>query len=372
MKFACKGSGSSDMVHMKKIAIIGSVGLPAKYGGWETLVHHLTKKLEGEFQFTVYCSSNKYPEKQDFCNGAHLVYINLDANGVQSIAYDIISMLKAIRFADTLLILGVSGCIFLPILKLISKKTCIVNIDGLEWRREKWGKFAKWFLKLSECVSVRFADNVVADNKAIQEYVNREYSRESILIAYGGDHAIRPLRDEAILSLYGLTSRRYAFKVCRIEPENNIDLIIQSFETYLGIDLVIVGNWNNSDYGNGLREKYGVVAHLHLLDPIYDHSILDQLRTACHVYVHGHSAGGTNPSLVEAMSLGLPVVAYDCVFNRETTSGQALFFSTTDDLVTILKNLDDEQLAGLGAKMKQSADQMYTWDKISASYAELF
>lgn len=357
---------------MKKIAIIGSVGLPAKYGGWETLVDHLTRNLKGRFDFTIYCSAKKYPEKEDYCNGAHLEYINLDANGIQSIPYDIISMLKAIRFADTLLILGVSGCLFLPIVKLISRKKFIVNIDGLEWRRAKWGRFAKWFLKLSEAVAVRFADVVVTDNKAIQEYVVREYGRESVLIAYGGDHAFLPLRDEGVLLRYGLEGRRYAFKVCRIEPENNIDLIIRSFESYRGLDLVIVGNWNNSDYGMGLRKNYGFLTHVHLLDPIYDHDILNQMRTACHVYVHGHSAGGTNPSLVEAMSLGLPVVAYGCVFNRETTCDQALFFNSSDELVIVLTNLNDELLADVGAKMKKLAGQMYTWDKISSSYAELF
>jgi glycosyltransferase involved in cell wall biosynthesis len=357
---------------MKKIAIIGSVGLPAKYGGWETLVDHLTRNLRGKFEFTIYCSAKKYAEKQDYCNGAHLVYINLDANGVQSILYDIISILKARKFADTLLILGVSGCLFLPIVKLISKNFFIVNIDGLEWRRAKWGRFAKWFLKLSEAVAVRFADVVVTDNKAIQEYVVREYDRESVLIAYGGDHAVWPLRDECVLSRYGVKGRRYAFKVCRIEPENNIDLIIRSFETYRCLDLVIVGNWNNSDYGIGLRKNYGLLAHVHLLDPIYDHDILNQMRTACHVYVHGHSAGGTNPSLVEAMSLGLPVVAYGCVFNRETTCDQALFFNSTDELVSVLTNLNDELLAKVGANMKKLASQMYTWDKISSSYAELF
>lgn len=357
---------------MKKIAIIGSVGLPAKYGGWETLVDHLTQNLKERFDFTIYCSAKRYTEKQDCYNGARLEYINLDANGVQSIPYDIISMLKAIKFADTLLILGVSGCLFLPIIKLISSKKFIINIDGLEWRRGKWGRFAKWYLKLSEAIAVRFSDVVIADNKAIQEYILLEYGRESVLIAYGGDHAVRSLCDEDVLSNYGLAGRRYAFKVCRIEPENNIDLIIRSFEYYSDIDLVIVGNWNNSDYGIDLREKYGFLTHIHFLDPIYDHDILNKMRMACHVYIHGHSAGGTNPSLVEAMSLGLPIVAYGCVFNRETTCNQALYFDSSDELVSVLENLNGEFLDDLGLKMKKLATQMYTWGKISSSYAELF
>lgn len=357
---------------MKKVAIVGSVGLPAKYGGWETLVDHLTRRLSKSFDFTVYCSAKKYAKKLAEYNGAKLRYISLDANGVQSIVYDLLSMLKAIRYADTILVLGVSGCVFLPIVKFVSGRRFIVNIDGLEWRRAKWGRFAKWFLKLSEAVAVRFADVVVTDNKAIQDYVSSEYGRESALIAYGGDHAVQPLRDNGILSRYGLEGLRYAFKVCRIEPENNIDLIIGSFGFYRGLDLVIVGNWNNSEYGMRLREKYGHLPHVHLLDPIYDHDILNQMRAACHVYIHGHSAGGTNPSLVEAMSLGLPVVAYGCVFNRETTCNQALFFNSSEALINILDNLDDELIADVGLKLKRLADQLYTWDKISSGYAELF
>ena len=357
---------------MKKVAIVGSVGLPAKYGGWETLVDHLTRRLSDSFDFTVYCSAKTYPEQPVEYNGAKLSYIRLDANGVQSIIYDLWSMLKAIQYADTILILGVSGCVFLPLLKLISAKKFIVNIDGLEWRRAKWGRFAKWFLKLSEAVAVRSADVVISDNKAIQEYVSREYGRDSELIAYGGDHAVRPLRDMDILSRYDLDGLRYAFKVCRIEPENNLDLIIASFEFCRDLDLVIVGNWNNSEYGIGLRGKFAHLSHVHLLDPIYDHSILNQMRAACYVYIHGHSAGGTNPSLVEAMSLGLPILAYGCVFNRETTCDQAVFFNSSDELVCVLKDVTDEQLTEIGSKMKRLADQLYTWNKISSDYAQLF
>jgi len=359
------------MVNMKKVAIIGIVGLPAKYGGWETLAHHLTQKLKTQFDFTVYCSRKRYSEMPKDFNGVHLEYINLDANGVQSIPYDLVAMLRAIKYADTMLILGVSGCIFLPIMKLFSNKKWIVNIDGLEWRRGKWGPFAKWFLKLSEGVAVRFADVVVTDNKAIQDYVQSEYGRHSVMIAYGGDQTYRPIYDKNILTHYGLDEVRYAFKVCRIEPENNLDLIIKSFEFSSHLDLVIVGNWKNSNYGIELRKKYGKLPHIHLIDPIYDQEILNQIRSACYVYVHGHSAGGTNPSLVEAMSLGLPIAAFDCVFNRETIAGQGLFFNSSEELTTLLNSFDDDLLANLGIKMKQLADQLYTWDRVSSDYAEI-
>jgi len=357
---------------MKKVAIVGSVGLPAKYGGWETLVDHLTRRLSNSFKLTVYCSAKKYPEQLTEYNGARLSYINLDANGVQSIFYDLLSMLKAIRYADCIVVLGVSGCVFLPVIKLISCKKFIVNIDGLEWKREKWSPFAKWFLKLSEIAAVRSADVIVADNQAIQDYITTEYHCKSELIPYGGDHAVRPARNDEILSDYGLNKKNYAFKVCRIEPENNLDLILRAFESYNALDLVIVGNWGNSQYGVLLREKYAHLSHVHMLDPIYDQKILNQLRSACYVYIHGHSAGGTNPSLVEAMSLGLPVVAFGCDFNQETTRGDALFFHSSADLVRILEFLDDDLRADNSRKMKKIADKFYTWDEVSSLYSKLF
>lgn len=356
---------------MKNVAIVGSVGLPAKYGGWETLVDNLTKRLAGVVDFTVYCSSKRHAEKLSEFNGAKLRYISVDANGVQSILYDLISMLMAVRHADTILVLGVSGCVFLPVVKQLSGKKFIVNIDGLEWRRAKWGRFAKWFLRISESVAVHYADVIVADNKAIEDYVLSEYGVNCERIAYGGDHAIRPLRDDAMLRRYGFGYGKYAFKVCRIEPENNIEIILTAFAMQRGLELAIVGNWNNSRYGEDLRSRFSHLEHIHLLDPIYDQAVLNQLRAGCHLYVHGHSAGGTNPSLVEAMSLALPVVAYGCVFNRETTGGQAVYFDSVSELVEILKDLDEKVTSLLGQRMKSVADQLYTWDGVSSKYLEL-
>jgi glycosyltransferase involved in cell wall biosynthesis len=346
--------------------------LPAKYGGWETLVDNLTQRLSSRFHLTVYCSKKKYTEHIDQLNGSRLIYINLDANGVQSIIYDFISMLLSSRYADTMLILGVSGCVFLPVIKLLYKGKIIVNIDGLEWKRDKWNMLAKWFLKKSESVAVSFADVIIADNRAIQDYILKEYNSKSVFIAYGGDHVEHIAEKTNVLKNYGLDECSYAFKVCRIEPENNISLILHSFEKYFGMDLVIVGNWNNSQYGISIKDNYKKYSHIHLLDAIYDQGVLNQLRSGCSVYIHGHSAGGTNPSLVEAMCLGLPIVAFGCDFNRETTFNQAIYFNSQHELSQILSQLDDCAIDNLGKTMGNLANEMYTWNKISNAYADLF
>ncbi len=355
------------------MAIIGSVGVPCKYGGFETLAHQLVLQLNPVFDLTVYNSGKFYPkkERQQKWQNANMVYIPLNANGVQSVPYDIIAMLHAIVKSDCLVVLGVSGCLFLPLLKLFSKKRIVVNIDGLEWRRAKWSKYAKWFLKFSEKMAVRYANDIVTDNAALQEYAAEYYGIKSKLIAYGGDHnSFTPLNDE-LKTKYAFLNQDYAFKVCRIEPENNIHIVLDAFENYADLPLVVVGNWDNSIYGKELKEKYENCAHIYLLNPIYEANLLNALRSNAKVYVHGHSAGGTNPSLVEAMYLGLAVIAFDVSYNRVTTHNEAMFFADSESLKKILTNLSKDKLIQNAAVLKKIADECYTWQVIAQKYAEV-
>ena len=356
----------------KKISIVGSVGLPAQYGGWETLVGSLATHLNQEFDLTVFCSSVKYEDQLAEYNGAHLKYVNFDANGIQSIPYDIISIYKSLRFADIILVLGVSGCIFLPFAKLFGKSKIIVNIDGLEWKRDKWGKFAKWFLRLSENAAVKFSDLVITDNKAIQEYVLKEYRVNSEFIAYGGDHTSKELIRDIDKIQYKFLNNKYAFKVCRIEPENNLDIILEAFIFCNSLPIVIVGNWSNSKYGIELRRKYEKYQHIYMLDPIYSQKDIDVLRSNCFVYIHGHSAGGTNPSLVEAMFLGLPIISFDVSFNRETTGNKTIYFDSKQQLISLLEDIDKIDLNKISQSTKLIADEEYTWRIIAEKYSNVF
>jgi len=355
-----------------KVSIIGTVGLPAKYGGFETLVNHLTINLADQFDITVYCSGKAYVNQVKICNGAKLKYINLNANGAQSILYDIISIFKSLKKSDVLLILGVSGCIALPFINLISKKKIIVNIDGLEWKRAKWGKFARNFLKFSEKIAVKNADFIVTDNQVIKDYVNSEYGLNSHLIAYGADHVTKEPLDEKFLEKYPFAKKKYSFKVCRIEPENNIHIILEAFSKLPEKNIVCIGNWLNSDYGKNLKNEFEKYKNIFLLDPIYDQKILNQFRSNCSFYVHGHSAGGTNPSLVEAMYLGLPIFAFGINYNIETTANKAVYFNDINDLVSLLKKQDKDILNSIAKDMKTIALERYTWSSVSGKYKELF
>lgn len=355
---------------MKKVAIIGTVGVPANYGGFETLVENIIGENASEgIEYTVFCSSKSYKEQKAEYKGAKLKYIGLKANGAQSTPYDILSMTKTTNKYDVALVLGVSGCIFLPIFRLWFRNKLIVNIDGLEHRRDKWGRFAKWFLRKSEAMAVKYADVIVADNKGIQDYVTETYHKDSALIAYGGDHVERQVTDEVqdrVLKEYGIEKDDYAISVCRIEPENNCHVILEAFSK-TNKKLIYIGNWERSDYGKALKEKYSKFPNINIHNPEYDLDTLYALRSHAAMYIHGHSAGGTNPSLVEAMFFGKPILAFDCIYNRATTGHKAYYFKDSDELASLIgkKELD-------GVAMNEMAEKEYTWKRIASQYEALY
>ena len=167
------------------------------------------------------------------------------------------------------------------------------------------------------------------------------------------------------------TDEPYAFGVCRIEPENNVHVILEAFAEEGALPLVMVGNWEHSDYGKRLQAQYASNPNITLLAPIYDQRQLNAYRAHCRLYLHGHSCGGTNPSLVEAMYLGLPIAAFDCNFNRETTENKALYFQDAISLRTLVKEKTAESLAAVASAMKEIADRRYTWKRIAQCYAKL-
>lgn len=354
---------------MTRVAIIGCHGVPANYGGFETLVENLLgDNCPPDVEYTVFCSAYDYRDRPREFHGARLKYVRLRANGAQSVPYDVVSLCRAIRGYDAVLVLGVSGCLFLPVFRLFNRRRLIVNIDGLEHRRAKWGRFARRVLRASEAMAVRMADVIIADNKGIQDYVTETYGKPSELIAYGGDHVRRELSPAFVddtLARYGLSRGGYAISVCRIEPENNSHLILEAFAK-AEMPLVFIGNWDHSEYSRGLRERYSGVGNIRILDAIYDLDILYALRSNAGIYVHGHSAGGTNPSLVEAMFFGMPILAYDVVYNRETTEGRAYYFRTAEDIRRHLGARLD------GAPMTEIAARRYTWRHIAAQYCDLY
>jgi glycosyltransferase involved in cell wall biosynthesis len=267
--------------------------------------------------------------------------------------------------SDAMLILGVSGSLFLPIIRLLYRGKIITNIDGIEWKRNKWNKLAQFILHVSEKAAVRYSDIVIGDNQGIVEYVVKAYKKNAVLIEYGADH-IKYFPNDV------MKETLYAISVCRIEPENNIHLILEAFSCGTDLSLMVVGNWKNSEYGIRLLYKYKDITRFHLLDPIYDLEKINILRSNAFLYVHGHSAGGTNPSLVEAMFLGLPIFAFDCIYNRFTTEDQCVYWSNADELHSCIINQGNSNLNSIGKKMKLIAERKYCWNAIVSKYENLF
>lgn len=357
----------------KKVAIIGTVGLPANYGGFETLAEHLVKNLGNEYDLNVYCSSKRYSKSQrkKEYEGAKLHYLPFDANGLQSIIYDTISIIHAMFYADVLIILGVAGAWMIPFVRLFTRKKVILSIDGIEWKREKWSTPARLFLFWSEGIGVKYSHIDISDNEAIQDYTASRYGSLSRIIEYGADHTMQVMPDIMDVVKYPFLKENYAFKVCRIEPENNVHLILDAFALLRTNTLVMVGNWDRNDYGRELKRAYKHYTNIIMLDPIYNQRELDLLRGNANMYIHGHSAGGTNPSLVEAMYLGLPILSFDVSYNKVTTENHALYFSTTEQLREIVKTTSSQKLKSIGQRMKEIAHVRYTWPVIASKYGLL-
>lgn len=353
--------------------ILGTVGVPGNYGGFETLAENLVRFHESqdlEGQLTVYCSTRAFDTQSPTFLTARLHYINLNANGAQSIVYDIVSLFSAVfRKADVIVLLGVSGALILPLIRLISRARIITNIDGIEWKREKWRGLAKYILRASERAAVRWSHVVIADNEAIAEHVRDRYQTDCQIIAYGGDHALTadPEPTQDLRSL----PETYSLALCRIEPENNAAMILEAFALLPEHNLVFVGNWAKSKYGQKLYQRYKSHPNIHLLHPIYDMGQLRWVRDGAEHYIHGHSAGGTNPSLVEMMHFGISVYAYDCTFNRHTTEAAAFYFASPEALAKAIRAQDMEQTKRVGAKMRDIAQRRYTWQNIGHAYFDL-
>lgn len=348
----------------ERVFVVGTVGVPANYGGFETLVDNLIE--DKSIEWHVVCSAKAYDVKVRYYKQAELHYIPFPANGIGSILYDAFSLILACRQrAECILLLGLSGALLIPALKSIWPQTKFVtNIDGLEWKRAKWGWFARRFLKLSEWSAVRFSDIVLCDNECITDYVATTYKRTAMTVAYGGDHALR--KDVDTDSGLELEKRfsDYFLSICRVEPENNVHLILESFFVS-GENIIFVGNWSGSSYGRRLKEKYSIYSNIQLLDPVFCPRELFELRRGCKAYVHGHSAGGTNPSLVEIMHFGVPILAYDCNFNRATLDDNGYFFKDLEALVAGAAK--GYQLQDVRTHIN-IAKERYTWAVITARY----
>lgn len=353
---------------MKKIAIIGTNGVPNQYGGFETLVDFLARHLSSRFDITIYCSKTQKTRIKEY-EGCKLKYLPLNANGWQGILYDALSVAICAPRYDKVLILGCSSILTIRLFRRYHEKF-ILNIGGIDWRRSKWGKLASWFIHESEKACVPICDRIISDNEGIRQYIKQTYNKDSYLIEYGGDQVSKQPATADAISKYRFLNSQYALVVARIQSDNNIEMSIEGC-LKAGYPLVVVGNWYQSDYGRTLRQKYANEQKLYLLDAIYDQKELNVIRSNAAIYIHGHSGGGTNPSLVEIMHLEVPVICFSSNYNKFTTEDKTHYYGNSDELSSLLRTLNDEDKAVIASSLKEVADRRYTWKTIAEKYADV-
>ncbi len=351
--------------HPFHIAFIGSAGLPNRYGGFEAFVEHCAPTIARMVRaVTVTCDASLYPDQSTLWNGVHRVFIPLRANGVSSILHDALAFMCVFRRASHIIVLGISGGVWFPLFRLmcsLSGKKLVINVDGIEWRRGKHTHLRRWFLRLSDALAQRFAHHVIYDNAALAQYLSPCARRKSSLIAYPGDHVLRLPQISMQIGT--------ALTICRIEPENNLEMLIEGFLASPLKRYTIVGNWKRSAYAKQLQAKYENNPRIVMLDATYDHHKLAVLRQSCHVYLHGHSVGGTNPSLVEMLFYDCHILCFDVPFNRATAAERAIYFSSSRQLAKILEDIVmSNQDPG---NSSPQAESTYTTNAIAKKYVQI-
>ena len=336
----------------KKIAIIGTNGIPARYGGFETLSEHLTKELEKKFDFTVYCSNIYEKDKRvKFYNNSKLIYLPFKANGFQSIFYDIFSTIHAFFKSDILIVLGPAAGFILPLNKIFQKKI-ITNHGGLnEWQRKKLSIIQRSYVYLNHKIAGLFSIENIADNLPLKKSLFDSFGINAKVIQYGGNHVKIENISSNILKKYSFLSKPYYLCVARAQIDNNLHLLIETFKSLPDKNLVIISNWNISKYGKELLKKYKKLENIILLPAVYKKYDLDVIRSNTKLYIHSHSQCGTAPSLVEAMNYNIPVICYDVQTNRETTLNKSFYFNDVLSLNFLIKNLSNDDLFKLRNNM---------------------
>jgi glycosyltransferase involved in cell wall biosynthesis len=357
-----------------RIGILGTRGIPNHYGGFECFAEFLSQGLvEKGHELYVYNSHN-HPNQQRVWNKVNIIHRydpEFKYGSFGQFLYD----LNCIRDArkrdfDILLFLGYTSSSVWG--KLYPKKSVIIyNMDGFEWQRSKYNRLTQRFLKWAEKLAVRHSDFIVADSKHVQEYIRKKYEVFPEYIAYGAEVFNEP--DENRLLPFNLVERSYNMVMARMEPENNIEMVLDGCHASgTKRDIIVVGSTENK-FGKYLVKKYAADKRIRFLGPIFDRKVVNNLIYHSNIYFHGHSVGGTNPSLLEAMGGKALIVAADNIFNKSVLRSNAFYFTSANDVTCfaneIFRNELHESMIRANA---QAILTEYSWTGIIEDYEKFF
>lgn len=357
------------------IALIGTRGVPASYGGFETCVEELGKRLvERGHKVTVYCRTGHYDSKQPNYLGMHLKYLpSLKRKSLDTLSHTLLSVLDAVcQSYDVLMVFNAANSPTLIIPRLLGKKIAI-NTDGLEWKRGKWGAVAKAYYQCAEWLSTKLADRIVADSTGIQDYYRQRYGAQTTYIAYGA-YPSKSVAPE-LLERFSLKPGGYFLQITRFEPENNPLLTIAAYRQLVtDKKLVLVGGVPyESEYSRQIKAASS--DQIILPGPIYDKELLNELWCNCYAYIHGNEVGGTNPALLQTMANGCFTIAIDVPFSRDVLRDGGIFFSKTpEDLAEKMGwSLEHpDEFAAYCSRATERITEQYSWEKVTDGYETLF
>lgn len=382
---------------MKHVFIIGSKGIPAKYGGFETFVEKLTEGQKSkEIKYHVSCLSDN--SKVFEYNGARCFNIKVPSIGpAKAVYYDIEALRKSIKYIKEKNIKSpivyILACRIGPFVGYYKKElkklggTLIVNPDGHEWKRAKWNKAIRQYWKISEKYMVKHADLLVCDSKNIEKYINEDYKQynpRTTFIAYGADTEKSKLSDEdtTLLQWYkekNVKKKEYYLVVGRFVPENNYEtMIIEFMKSKTNKDFVLITNVEKNKFYEELRKKtsFDKDKRIKFVGTVYNEELLKKIRENAYGYLHGHEVGGTNPSLLEALATTDLNILLDVGFNREVGEEGALYFTkesgNLSTLIDILGTYDEVAATNYGNNAKKRISRDYTWNKIVNDYEKVF
>ena len=357
------------------VALLGTRGVPANYGGFETCAEEVGCGLAARgHDVTVYCRRGNAPGDPTEYRGVRLRYTgHIDQKALGTLTHTLTATADAIRRDyDVLVYFNAANAVAALLAKVLCSAPVILNVDGLEWQRRKWGLVGRGYYQFAEWLSTKVADRVVTDSRAIQAYYERRWKTPSTFVPYGA-HVAGPERPE-VLDGYGLAPGSYFLTASRLEPENNADLTVRAFEQFTtDKKLVIVGGANyKSDFVRRLRETRD--PRVLFLGPVYTPGHIRELHCGAFAYVHGNEVGGTNPALLKAMGYGNCVLALDVPFNAEVVGDAGLLYrKDAADLAAKLRRvLDDPALVKqLGERARERIRSAYRWDQVVDGYERL-
>ncbi|QIH38956.1 glycosyltransferase family 1 protein [Flavobacterium sp. Sr18] len=356
-----------------KIAILGTRGIPNNYGGFEQFAEIFAVYLAQQNHEIYVYNTHDHIFKGKMFQGAHIIHKYNPEHKIGTAGqffYDLNCILDSRkRKFDIILQLGYTSNSIWSFL-LPKKAVIITNMDGLEWKRTKYSNKTQRFLQFAEKRAVKSSDFLIADSLGIQKYLKEKYNKESSYIAYGAAPFLNP--NEELLLPYNLDSNAYDLLIARFEPENNIEMILEGVAASQNDrPIVVVGNSNNS-FGNYLKQKFKDNPRIRFIGGVYNKEHLDNLRFFSSLYFHGHSVGGTNPSLLEAMAAKALLVAHKNEFNQAILKENAFYFSNAKEVQQLRETVHKNRHEQIVQDNFRTIIQEFNWNKINESYLTLF